>query len=361
MGIYKKGENWYIDYYVQGRRKREKVGPSKKLAESVLAKRKIQVVEGRFLDIKRNEKIKFEEMANLYLEMYSKVNKKSYRRDLMSINRLNEYFKGKYLYELTSLDIDNYKRKRLEENRQYATINRELACLRGILNKASEWGKLTTAPAKVRLFRENNQRVRYLERHEAERLIKAATEPLKSIIVIALNTGMRRGEILNLKWKDVDFHGKVITLWDTKNREKRYIPMNSTVWNVLFNIEKNPQSEYVFPGASPSGHLGESYISHLFEATVKKAGLTDFRFHDLRHTFASWLVMKGINLKTVQELMGHKSFSMTLRYSHLSPDHKKEAVEFLVENAPKGKMMDTIWTPDGKSKNRKTTEVVDNK
>lgn len=360
MGIYKKGENWYIDYYVQGRRKREKIGVNKKLAVSILAKRKVQVVEGKFLDIKKNEKIKFEDMANLFLESYAKVNKKSWKRDQLSIKNLSVSFKGKYIYEINNLDIEEYKRKRREEGKTGATINRELACLRTIFNKSIEWGKLKTSPPKIKLFKENNQRVRYLEKAEAKKLIEVSPEPLKSIIIIALNTGMRRGEILNLKWRDIDFKEKIITIWDTKNKEKRVTPINKIVYNTLLDINKNLNSEYVFVGKDGKRHISGSYISHLFEKIIKKLGIKNFRFHDLRHTFASWLIMKGIDLKTVQELLGHKTFNMTLRYAHLSPDHKKLAVEILEEKEEKGIQLDTIWTPEEKQEYLKSSEVIKN-
>ena len=190
-------------------------------------------------------------------------------------------------------------------------------------------------------------------------MINACPEPLKSIVIIALNTGMRRGEILGLKWQDIDFKEKNCMLWDTKNKEKRIVPLNSQCMIYSWN-KKNPDSEYVFSGESPKGHVGETYMTHMFKEMVKKLGIQDFRFHDLRHTFASWLVMKGINLKTVQELLGHKDFMMTLRYAHLSHDHKKQAVEFLVENMSGRKTMDTIWTPEGKLETQKTPQVIEN-
>ena len=355
MGIFIKAGNYYIDYYVNGQRKREKIGKSRKLAETVLAKRKVQIAEGRFLDIRRNEKIKFAEMSQLFLDNYSRVNKKSWDRDALSIKNLNKFFSGKYIYEINNLHIEEYKRKRLESNVSVATINRELACLKTILRKAAEWGKMRTPLPKIQLFRENNQRVRYLKEKEAQVLIEASPEPLKSIIIIALYTGMRRGEILNLKWRDIDIKERNITIWDTKNKEKRVVPMNSMVWETFLNINKSPDSDFVFTRHNGQSRLTDDYISHLFQKIVKKIGFKNFRFHDLRHTFASWLVMKGVDLKTVQELMGHKDFRMTLRYSHLSPDHKKQAVELLVNNITGRKAMDTIWTPKAKEENTKVT------
>ncbi|MEO0301668.1 MAG: site-specific integrase [candidate division WOR-3 bacterium] len=332
MGIFKKNGNWWIDYYVNGRRKRKKIGKSKRQAEIILAKIKSQIIEGKYLDIKKNEKIKFEEMANLFLENYSRINKKSWKRDYFIIKNLNIFFGGRYIYEITNLDIENYKKKRLIEGVSYSTINRELACLRTIFNKAVEWKILRNNPPKITLYKIDNQRVRYLTLEEINSLINISPEPLRSIIIIALNTGMRRGEILNLKWRDIDFKERIITIYDTKNKEKRYVPINDTTINTLLGIKTNSLSEYVFPGKDGKGHISEHYISHLFEKAVERAGIKDFRFHDLRHTFASYLVMNGVDLKTVQELLGHKTFNMTLRYSHLSPEHKKLAVEMLEDN-----------------------------
>jgi integrase len=356
MGTFLKAGNYYIDYYANGRRWREKVGKSRKLAETVLAKRKVQVAEGKFLDIKRNPKIKFPDVCQIFLENYSKVNKKSWKRDALSIRNLSKSFSGKYLYEINNLEVEEYKRKRLEGLVSVATINRELSCLKTIFRKAAEWGKIKTALPKIQLFRENNQRVRYLEEKEAQTLIEAAPEPLKFIIITALYTGMRRGEILNLKWEDVDLKEKSITIWNTKNKEKRVIPMNSMVCNTILNIDKRPDSDYIFTRHDGQDKFTDDYITHIFQGVVKKAGIKDFHFHDLRHVFASWLVMKGVDLKTVQELLGHKDFRMTLRYSHLSQDHKKQAVEFLVKDEVGRKTMDTIWTPEAKIGNSEKIE-----
>ncbi|MBL7132225.1 MAG: site-specific integrase [Candidatus Omnitrophica bacterium] len=142
--------------------------------------------------------------------------------------------------------------------------------------------------------------------------------------------------MLNLKWQDVDFRRGIIHLFKTKNNEKREIPINETVKTALIRVRKHPESPYIFcdKNGKPFKNLRKSFFTAL-----KKAGIINFRFHDLRHTFASHLAMSGIDLNTVRELMGHKSLEMTLRYSHLSPDHKKRAVDILQ------KRMDTIWTP----------------
>jgi len=342
MGLFKKKGNWYIDYYACGKRKREKIGASKTLAENVLRKRKVEIAENKYLDIRRDQKIKFEDFADEYLELHSKPNNKSWvKSDLQNIKALKLYFTGKNLYEITPLLVDKFKTHRIKEVAP-ATVNRNLACLKSMFNKAIEWGKAKENPVKkIKLFKENNKRLRYLEKEEIAKLLASCNGRVKPIVVVALNTGMRRGEILGLKWKDLDFRRNLIYLYNTKNGEKREVPMNEQVKTALIRVGKHPESPYVFckANAEPCKDIRKSFFTAL-----KKAGIIGFRFHDMRHTFASHLVMSGIDLNTVRDLLGHKSLEMTLRYAHLSPNHKQRAVNVL------GRRMDTIWTPEAVSK-----------
>jgi integrase len=178
---------------------------------------------------------------------------------------------------------------------------------------------------------------------------------MRPILVLALNTGMRRGEILGLKWHDIDFKRDIITLLDTKNGEKREVYMNEQVKTALIRVRKNPVSPYIFCDKD-----GKPYhdIRKSFWTVLRKSGIKDFHFHDLRHTFASHLVMSGIDLNTVRELMGHKDIRMTLRYSHLSPSYKRSAIDLL------GKKIDTMWTPEPKFKKEQKldfSQPLDNK
>ena len=331
MGVYRdrKDGYWYLDYYFQGRRTREKIGSSKKLAEQVLLKRKVEIAENRFLNIKKDKKIKFEDLANEYIEKHAKPYKKSWKQsDVVNRKNLNAFFYGKFLHEITPRRIEEYKLKRMKEVSP-ATVNRELACLKHMFNKGIEWDMAESNPAKkVKLFKENNARVRFLEKEEMRRLIDNCKEPLRSIVTIALNTGMRRGEIFGLRWRDLDFKREIIYLEQTKNGERRQIPMNSIARNALIKVNKNSDSQYVF--CTPDGKvLLPSFIRKSFLKAMDKSGILGFRFHDLRHTFAAQLAMNGVDLNTIRELLGHKSLAMTLRYAHLSPDHNKRAVDVL--------------------------------
>ena len=326
-GIYKRGNVYYISYSLSGKRIQRAVSTDRKLAEAVLQKRKVEIAEGKHLDIKRIPKVKFEDFVDEYLEIHSKPNNKSWRKsDYPNLNGLKKYFSGKCLHEITTKDIEYYRAERIKEVSK-ATVNRILNCLSSLFSRGIEWGKCTENPmSKVKLFKVPNKRLRFLEREEIGKLLENCCEHLKPIVTVALHTGMRKSEILGLKWHDIEIKRGIIYLLDTKNGEKREVPMNQIAQKTIINVLKNPESQFVFCNkeGKPYGNVRKS-----FATALKNAGITNFRFHDLRHTFASQLVMSGVDLNTVRELLGHKSLEMTLRYSHLSPDHKKRAVDIL--------------------------------
>jgi site-specific recombinase XerD len=337
MGLYKKGKNWFIDYYVHGRRKREKVGVNKQFAQLVLEKRKVQIAEGKFLDIKKGERVRFDEIAEDFLN-YSRVNKSSYQRDVTSVKNFSPSFSGKRLVEITPFLIEQYKSKRLTEGRKPATVNRELACLKTMFSWAIKNNKATENPVKqVNLLKEDNVRTRYLSEDEIRRLLDTCTECLRRIVICALLTGMRRGEILNLTWDDVNLQQGVILVKHTKTGKMREIPISGLLEKVVLECHQNTDGVYVF-----CDEQGRHYtrIDRLFNRILNQANIQGFRFHDLRHTAASYMVMLGIDLTTVKEILGHQNLDMTLRYAHLSPIHKRQAMEILSGR------MDAFWTPE---------------
>jgi integrase len=196
-----------------------------------------------------------------------------------------------------------------------------------MFNKAIHWGYLTQNPLHdVQDFKEPPGRVRYLTDVEVEILLNSCYGHIKSIVIVALNTGMRKGEILNLEWRDVDLRNRLIIIRNTKNNESRTIPINEILYETLTLLGHTTDEQYVFANrnGNPFGDVRTS-----FRNALKRAGIEDFRFHDLRHTFASKLVMRGVNIRTVQTLLGHKDIAMTMKYSHLSDAHLKEAVKKL--------------------------------
>jgi integrase len=182
----------------------------------------------------------------------------------------------------------------------------------------------------VKQLPEHNRRLRYLSVEECQGLVQACLPHLKPIVVTALNTGMRKEEVLSLRWdKHVDLKHGFILLDTTKSGERREIPINDTLRQTLQALVRRVDSPYVFTGANGKRFLD---VKRAFHSACQRADIKDFTFHDLRHTFASHLVMAGVDLPTVKELLGHKTLSMTLRYAHLAPSHKVKAVAVLGES-----------------------------
>jgi integrase len=327
MAVFKKGRHWYIDYYVKGVRKRKKIGPSKHVAELALKDVELKLARGEYLGIYAEKKLTFRQFTPEYLA-YSQANKApgSYRRDQGIIDtRLMPFFGEQYLSEITLARTEQYKAQRLTLV-DPATVNKELNCLKALLNKAVAWKHLKTHPlAGMRLLKEPPGRLRYLTPEEKDRLLDACAEPpyLQPIVELAIHTGMRRGNIVKLRWPDIDLKRRMILLSKTKNNERHAIPMNETVAAVLHATPHHLGSDLLFPGVN--GNM----VTMAFQRACRRAGLTDLRFHDLRHTFGSHLAMEGFNLRTIQQLLGHKDLRMTMRYAHLSAEHLQQAVNRL--------------------------------
>jgi integrase len=261
--------------------------------------------------------------------------------------------------------------KRRSREVKRSTINRDIKALRAALNRATEWGVLSSMPLGKIKFRveDENAVVRYLSDDEERRLRRALvardtgrragresankwrrergykewvaydtyTDYLAPLVLLALNTGLRRGELLQLRWRDLDLQRRLLTVRGegAKTRQTRHLPLNSEATGVLkaWRPTAIEPDWYVFGGSTEATPLGT--VKKAWQGVLKSASVTSFRFHDLRHTFASKLVMAGVDLNTVRELLGHKSLAMTLRYAHLAPEHKAAAVEALVGSKPR--------------------------
>ena len=333
MAVYQRGDNWYIDLRFKGQRIRESIGHSNKNAQKVIDKKKTEIIENKYLDIREEpELIGFHEFAVEYLEL-TKPNKKqsSWSRELSVMRRLDNRFGNKIFQQITTDEIERYKSKRLKDGVMPATINRELALLKTMFTKAQKWNRVNFNPAKdVKLLDGEVERVRYLMPEEVQKLLSNCNGFIRPIVLVALNTGMRKGEILDLKWENINFDLGIISIMktNTKNKVRKDIPMNEIVKATINGIEKKGQYVFCNGDGKPFQNSG---VRKSFEKAVRESKIEDFRFHDLRHTFASNLVMGGVDIMTVKELMGHKDLKMTLRYSHLSPTFKAKAVNVLDE------------------------------
>jgi integrase len=239
------------------------------------------------------------------------------------------------LSEINPLLVEKYKKTRKEEEADPATINRELGCLRHMFNMAIAWGKAQDYPFgfgknKVKSLMKPKGNDRALSEEEEKRLPEAVilttkSQHLEPIIITAMNTGMRNGKILNLKLVKRGFQDGHILVEETKNGKIWKIPMNQKLTATLESGKKVSRGEYVF---SENGKPYQGVKTGWWPA-LKKAKIEGFRFHDLRHTFGSRLGMAGIDIRTIQELMGHKDIKMTMRYLHPTPEHKKNVVKVL--------------------------------
>lgn len=278
-------------------------------------------------------------------------------------------FGDRPLTEITPSLIDQWRTQRLKNNKSIETVNRDVATFKAALSKAVLWGFIDKHPLdKLKLLKSDRSiKVRYLTAKEEENLRKAAinremklkeqrasankwrqernyellpdlcncefADHLRPMILLSINTGLRRGELFSLQWENVNFERAMLTIEGiyAKSGKTRHVPLNSEAMHVLKCWHKQSEnSELVFTGKD-----GQEFdnVKRSWANLLKAAKITNFRWHDLRHHFASKLVMAGVDLNTVRELLGHSDMSMTLRYAHLAPEHKALAVEKLVQIA----------------------------
>lgn len=357
-------KKWGIDYLnpATNERVRKIIGTNKKQAEDVLAKIKTEIIERGYFEKNEIKNKSFIEAEKEYID-YVRKNKKTFIGDIHTLKLFGDFnspatnnkkVRELLLSEITTKMIEDYKTTRISKNVTHgkdksiikgrtikpATVNKDLSCLKHFFYKNIEWGYTDLNPAKkVKLFILSNGRTRFFEQDEIEALLKACDEAdprakhLKSIVIVALNTGMRKGEILGLKWKNIDFKYKIIYTGITKNGERQIKKMNSDVADVLSVIspfrnkgEKLYFDDYVFRNKDGKPFID---VKKSYNTALGKAKITGATFHTLRHTFGSHLMMKTGNIIAVKEALGQKCLKMTERYSHLSESYKESAVEGL--------------------------------
>ena len=331
-GLYKRGNSkfyWMCYQDNSGEVQRKSTGKTtQKEAEYVLVCRRKEIEEGGLPNVNKG-KCKFAELAKEY-DTWAKQ-QRGYRTKKFIMRQLVEEFGNLNVMDLNTMIVERYQTKHLS-TRKPATTNRMMACLKHMLTKAVDWNMANEETLKqvrkVKFLKENNKRLRFLDVDECKRLISCCPKHLKPIVITALNTGMRRGEILSLKWEQVDLRHGYISLRDTKSGEGREIPINKTLDGLFNEMPHSIESIYIFTDKDGNPYKG---VKRSFNTALRNAEIYGATFHTLRHTFASQLVMASVDLASVQELLGHKSLNMTLRYAHLAPEHKTKAVKKLDE------------------------------
>ncbi len=330
---FKKGDGkiYWIEFYADGKRKRERIGTSRKPPETTLHKRKVAISEGRKLDIVKHKKVMLKELKEDYLD-YSRQNTRSWERDVTSLKHILNYFGNINVKDLTPRKIERYMDHRLsqvnkKENKlEPATVNREVACLKHMLSRALRDGKIDHNPAtQAKLKPENNVRDRVLTREEFVKLRDCCREYLKPGVTMAYYTAMRKSEILNLTWDRVDLDAGFIRLQpeDTKTAEFRSVPLNPELTTMLKGIKvRSLRHNYVFT-------LNGEYISPLgtfkqdFKNACKDAEIEDFVFYDLRHTCINNWRQAGHDYSKIMKASGHKTIAVFKRYNTVDDEELK--------------------------------------
>src|SRR6185295_15026168 len=329
-GLYKRGNKWWMTYRdAIGTQRFESCKTSnKKEAEQRLVNRRKEAQEG-IAPAPAIQPLALEDLQERYLSFVG--HQRGVTTKHIHFAHFRRVWGNPPIHSLTVDILDQYRGRRRGEGVGAGTINREMGTLKHALSKAVDW-KLLRKTAReelnaIKKYQEPDGRLRYLSGEpEAERLLQACDDSLRPIVLTALHTGMRKGELLGLTWDLVDMTYGFIRLKQTKNGKARALPFNETLWSVFSGLRTRPDGPWVFHDAA--GNRWKD-VRHPFEAACLSAGLTDFHFHDFRHTFASWLMMRGVPLATVSNLLGHTSPTMTLRYAHLSPKHLTSAVRVL--------------------------------
>lgn len=280
------------------------------------------IVDGTWNFQSQYEKISFKDISKTFLK-YSENHKKSFKDDEYFCKKFDNFYGAKFVKDIKPSDIEAYFTKRLKENVKNSTINREFDSLRKLFQLAVNDRIITENPcSKVKKLRVDNIQIRYLTKQEEKDLFKQiGNHWIKPIIIMALKTGMRKGEMLSLKWVSVNFSKGYIDVLQSKTGKARKIPLAPKLAKELLKVKKI--GEYVF--TNPDTKLPYEDVRQ-FEDFIKDSGIVKFRFHDLRHTFATRCIEKKTDIVVLATLLGHRNIQTTMRYAHPVPEMMLKAI-----------------------------------
>ncbi|NIQ13074.1 MAG: tyrosine-type recombinase/integrase, partial [Candidatus Dadabacteria bacterium] len=299
-------KSWVIQYKSpEGKIKTKTIGKppmvTKTMAKKVLNEIERKILLGQY-DMVENKDLYLFEFVEEYI-IYSKniAQKRSWKRDRTCLENIKSFLGNLKLSEVSSSDIDDYKKFRLNNSIKESTINRELAVFRNLLNFAIKRKKLFSenVVTSAGLFKISNVKERILTPYEQKRLLDNSPAYLKAIIICALNTGMRKSEIITLKWSNVDLINNLIKIEELNNKSKKIklIPINSKLKKLLIILKiKYKDKKIVFLNSHGEPYSRHDSLNRVFSSALKKANIDGFRFHDLRHTTATRMVEAGVNL-----------------------------------------------------------------
>lgn len=322
---------------------RELKGPQTRHEERELKKKELKKQKEKE-ELEKRERITFREASGFFLD-WGKAHGKEWNHDETRLRlHILPLLGEKYLKDIATADIEQLKISCMEKGQSPATVRHVLQIVRGTFNHALRMGYYEgpVPTRKVKFPKLNNKRMRFFSYEQAEKLLQALQEKglfdIHDMTLMALETGMRFSEIARLKWEHVDLKNLVVYVVDSKSGESGEVYINQRLKSTLKVLKRSGAYGLVFPSAvgTVRKDIPDSFMNTVQELGFNE-GITDPRnkltFHSTRHTFGSWLALQGTPLLTIKELMRHKSVEMTLRYAHLIPGHKREAVERLGSRA----------------------------
>jgi len=331
--VYKRKDIWYVDYQYKDRRFRKRIGKSRKMAEFALKDIEVKITKDELGILKR--KVKVERFIAEYLA-YIKVNKrgKTANRYREIIEHFRKFVQESNVVTLSGIEplfIERYKQERLKFIKPI-TVNYELRLLKAFFAQAVKSNYIKDNPVDdVERLKVTSKQPRFFRAEELKEILIDCRRADYPVFLTLANTGMRLGELINLEWTDVDFERGTITIkvkdfWEPKNSKPRVIPMANKLEEVLKDLKKD--SRWVFTTRN-GNQLNKNHLRERLVKVCMNIGIELANIHTFRHTFASHLVMKGVDLPTIQKLMGHSNIKTTMIYAHLAPEHLKRAIEKL--------------------------------
>jgi len=329
------GGIWWMHMRHNGRRIQRSLGTTnKKSAQKIENRIKDEINEGKYFEKLIGCNKTFSSMMDKFMAEHApKVSPNTQKSYSSYLKHLNRFFGETKLVIIAPKNISEYKAVRYGEGVKPSTVNRELSMLSKAFNIAvKEWEWLKDNPvSKVPKDKENNERDRWLTIDDEERILDNCPERLSEIVIFALNTGLRQDELLSLEWSRVNLSDKTILIQKTKSGKPRTIPLNQITLELLnkkFGEKVRSLQDVVFVNRAGK-KMCASKLRKDFKKVLTNAEIEDFKFHDLRHTFATRLAQKGIDIYKIAKLLGHEDIKMTQRYAHHCPESLRSGVESL--------------------------------
>ena len=342
--VFPRGKSWIGKYKDENGNWKKKTLGRRDVMTKTMAREEVKDLE-RKVAKGRHEEI------NATIPVLSEFSKEysSYKRDVEQIRswrttrdclkNINSLLGNRKLSNISPKDIDDYKKLRLRSVRP-TSVDRDLIVLRNLFNLARRWKKFfgENPVTLAGLILEDNKRERIATRDEETRLLGASPPHLRNILITALQTGMRKGEIIKLKWENVDIDNNLIIIdkISSKSKKSRKIPINSVLRKLLLVLKlKNMRSDFVFLHSDGNPYRREDSLNQIYRTALRRAGIKGLRFHDLRHTAGTRLGELGVPVQVIKEILGHADIRTTLRYVHPG-DSVRDAIELLAVSSSDG-------------------------